>query len=93
MCQYVSVCVVLLVASVLSSMRWVLCGGDGSKEKNEICNNEKKIPRGIFLPLRFLIDSKTHVPHQITDITDLITSTIFAVKPRPLAQVTGCPFF
>ena len=38
LCLYVSVCVVfvvLLVASVLASVRWLLCGGDGSK-------NEKK---------------------------------------------------
>ena len=36
MCQYVLLCVVfvvLLVASVLASMRWLLCGGDGSKKK------------------------------------------------------------
>ena len=32
MCQYVLVCVVLLVASVLASVRWLLCGGDGSKK-------------------------------------------------------------
>ena len=34
--QYVLVCVVfvvLLVASVLASMRWQLCGGDSSKKK------------------------------------------------------------
>ena len=44
LCQYVSVCdsmclcvvfVVLLVASVLASMRWLLCGGDVSKEKTK----------------------------------------------------------
>ena len=38
MSQYVSVCVVfvvLLVASVLASMRWLLCGGDGSKQKEK----------------------------------------------------------
>ena len=37
-CVYVLVCVVfvvLLVASVLASMRWLLCGGDGSKEKSK----------------------------------------------------------
>ena len=32
----VVVCVVLLVASVLASMRWLLCGGDGSKKKSVI---------------------------------------------------------
>ena len=59
MCQNVSVCVifvVLLVASVLASMRWVLCGFDRSKETKFVIT--KKIPRWIFLPLRFLIDSK-----------------------------------
>ena len=49
MCNYVLVCVVfvvLLVASVLALMRWLLCGGDGSK-KNDICNY-RKIPRANF---------------------------------------------
>ena len=39
MCWYVLVCVVfvvLLVASVLASMRWLLCGGDGSEEKRHL---------------------------------------------------------
>ena len=53
-CQYVSVCVVfvvLLVASVLASMRWLLCGGDGSKkEENEICNFKKNSPRENLSP-------------------------------------------
>ena len=45
--QYVVACVVfvvLLVASVLASMRWLLCGGDGSKkrEKNDVCNFKTK---------------------------------------------------
>ena len=38
MCYYVIVCVVfvvLLVASVLPSMRWLLCGDDGSKKKTK----------------------------------------------------------
>ena len=39
MCLFVLVCVVLLVASVLASVRWLLCGGDGSKkEKKDVCN-------------------------------------------------------
>ena len=36
LCLVVLVCVVfvvLLVAPVLASMRWLLCGGDGSEEK------------------------------------------------------------
>ena len=39
LCLFVSVCVVfvmLLVASVLASMRWLLCGGDGSEEKRRL---------------------------------------------------------
>ena len=52
MCQYVLICavfVVLLVASVLASMRWLLCGGDGSKKKkNDICNYRKKNREGFF---------------------------------------------
>ena len=36
MCQYVCVVfVVLLVASVLASMRWLLCGGDRSKKETK----------------------------------------------------------
>ena len=38
LCLVVLVCVVLvvlLVASVLASMRWLLCGGDGSEEKKK----------------------------------------------------------
>ena len=31
----------MLVASALASMRWLLCGGDRTKTKNEICNNRK----------------------------------------------------
>ena len=53
MCLYVSVCVVfvvLLVASVLASMRWLLCGGDGSKKKkkNDIYNYRKNPAREFF---------------------------------------------
>ena len=46
------VCVVLLVASVLASVRWLLCGGDGSKnegKKNDVCNF-KKCPAREFYP-------------------------------------------
>ena len=52
--------VVLLVASVLASMRWLLCGGDGSekkKEKNDICNSQKKKTARDFSITGF-IDSK-----------------------------------
>ena len=52
LCEHVLVCVVfvvLLVASVLASMRWLLCGGDGKKrEKNDICNFRKNVPRAHF---------------------------------------------
>ena len=47
--------VVLLVASVLASMRWLLCGGDGSEE-NDICNY-RQISRERVFPLRFQINS------------------------------------
>ena len=40
--------VVLLVASVLASMRWLSCGGDGSKKKNETSNYRKISRKGIF---------------------------------------------
>ena len=55
MCKYVLVCVVfvvLLVASVLASMRWLLCGGDGSKRKKTSVITNKN-PRVNFLPLLF----------------------------------------
>ena len=61
MWQYVVVCVVvvvLLVASVLASMRWLLCGGDETK-KNEICNSKKYPAREFYLHYGFyLINSK-----------------------------------
>ena len=45
------VCVVLLVASVLASVRWLLCGGDGSKnEKTDVCNFFKKVSRERIYP-------------------------------------------
>ena len=63
MCQYVLLCVVfvvLLVASVLASMRWLLCGGDGSKKKdqNEICNFNKKCPAREVMSVTVFIFSK-----------------------------------
>ena len=67
------VSVVLLVASLLASMRWLLCGGDSSKkEKNEICNFRKK-PASKFSSITVFINSKID-PHRITNITDLINS-------------------
>ena len=56
-CSYVFVCVVLPVASVLASMRWRLCRGDGSK-KNDFCNFKKKSPAREFIPITVLIHSK-----------------------------------
>ena len=54
------VCGVLPVASVLASMRWLLCGGDGSKKKkkNDVCNFEKNVPRENLSPFRFLLIQK-----------------------------------
>ena len=54
LCLVVLVCVVfvvLLVASVLASMRWLLCGGDGSEEKTTSVIL-KKCPVRIFPLLR-----------------------------------------
>ena len=54
LCLVVLVCVVfvvLLVASVLASMRWLLCGGDGSEEKATSVIS-KKCPAMDFLPLQ-----------------------------------------
>ena len=61
MCLFVLVCVVLLVASVLASVRWLLCGGDGSKnekKKNDVCNFKKMSRERILSPLRFLLVRK-----------------------------------
>ena len=58
MCQHALVCVVfvvLLVSSVLASMRWQLCGGDGSKKTKSVI--AEKSCEGIF-PSRVLINSK-----------------------------------
>ena len=59
MCQYVLVCVVLLVASVLASVRWLLCGGDGSKKMKKTTSViSKKCPAREFIPITVLINSK-----------------------------------
>ena len=59
--DYVWSCLfVLLVASVLVSMRWLLCGGDSSKKKknNDVCNFKTKCPAREFIPITDLINSK-----------------------------------
>ena len=45
-----AVFVVLLVASVLASMRWLLCGGDGSEEKTTSVIS-RKCPAREFIPI------------------------------------------
>ena len=47
------------MCSVLASMRWLLCGGDGSKKKNTRSLIAKNIPREKLSPLKFYINSKT----------------------------------
>ena len=61
--------VVLLVASVLASMRWLFCGV--TVQKNDICNHRKN-PAREFFTSTVLINSKTFDPHQITNITVFI---------------------
>ena len=59
--QYGVVCVVfvvLLVASVLASMHWLLCGGDSSKEKTTSVISKKSVPRENLSPLRFKLVRK-----------------------------------
>ena len=61
MCLFVLVCVVLLVASVLESVRWLLCGGDGSiffffEKTTSVIS--KKCPAREFIPITVLINSK-----------------------------------
>ena len=61
MCKYVLVCVVfvvLLVASVLASMRWLLCGGDGSKEKKTLSVITEKYPAREFFHHSFKLIRK-----------------------------------
>ena len=48
--------VVLLVASVLASMRWLLCGGDGSKKSKPTFS--KKCPAREFISITVLIFSQ-----------------------------------
>ena len=54
--------VVLLVASVLASMRWLLCGGDGSKKRRKTTSGiTEKYPVREFISITVLINSKkTH---------------------------------
>ena len=71
MCQYVSVCVVfvvLLVASVLASMRWLLCGGDGSKKTKTTSAITEKYPAREFYPLRFNIKTKKSHSRTVTTV-------------------------
>ena len=58
MCLFVLVCVVLLDASVLASVRWLLCGGDGSKnEKKTTSVISKKRPARECIPITALINA------------------------------------
>ena len=58
MCLTVLVFVVLLVASVLASMRWLLCGDDGSKKTKTRSVLTEKIPAREFISITVLIHSK-----------------------------------
>ena len=86
MCQCVLVCVVflvLLVASVLASVRWLLCGGDGSKKekrKNDACNFKKMSHERTF-PITVLFNSKNK-------ICSTHFCNYFAANGMPLTQ--GC---
>ena len=62
--------VVLMVASVLASMRWLLCGDDGSKKTKTKSVIPKKNPAREFISITVLINSKKVKPHLITVITD-----------------------
>ena len=57
MCQYVLSSLCLLVASVLPSIRWLLCGRDGSKKNKTKSVITKKNARN-FSPLRFKLIQK-----------------------------------
>ena len=60
LCLVVLVCVVfvvLLLASVLASLRWLLCGGDSSEEKATSVIS-KKCPAREFIPVTILTHSK-----------------------------------
>ena len=66
LCLVVLVCVVfvvLLVASVLASMRWLLCGGDGSEEKRL---QKKSLVKNFSTTV--LNQCEKLKPHQITVI-------------------------
>ena len=60
--------VLLLVASVLALMRWLMCGGDDAKKtKTKSVITKKNLARN-FVPLRFEFIQKID-PQQITNIT------------------------
>ena len=61
--------VVLLAASALASMRWLLCGGDDSTKTKTKSVITKKIHREDFFTITVLIHSKKIDPHQITNVT------------------------
>ena len=48
----------LLVASVLASMRWLLCGGDSSKKEKTTSVISKKCPAREFISITVFINSK-----------------------------------
>ena len=87
LCQYVSVCVVfvvLLVASVLASMRWLLCRGDGSKEKSVVT---EKYPANDF-SITVLLKSKNKSALNYNHFSFFYSKTIKSA-PRISAIIFG----
>ena len=74
----------LLVASVLASMRWLLCGGDSSKKKKKTTSViSKKVSRErIYHHHGFLLIRRNLKPHRITNFTDLIDSKTIKSAPH-----------
>ena len=63
MCQYVLSSLCLLVASVLASMRWLLCGGDGSKKTITTSVITKKNPAKEFFHYGFKLKTASNYSH------------------------------
>ena len=57
-CVVIIVVVVLLVASVLASMRWLLCGENEGSKINDICNLAQITRRGFISITDFIYSKK-----------------------------------
>ena len=72
LCLVVFGCVIfveLLVASVLASMRWLLCGDDSTKTRTKSVIPKKNNPRENFFHCRYIIIRKKRIKLQSLQIS------------------------